>query len=591
MRRLDGSSLTDYEAKRRLRWSQARRIPWDSEAEADALRYLFRRNLWAFFLYAFGAARNPKGKRWIEDDVHRPLADWFQRHADEWLAQRRHPGAPRQQKHLAVLVHREVGKTTMISQAAQLWLHLRDPELSSYSGAESLRLAASILHSIKAVMDGSDPYALFMPLYGSWFGASRTWTGDTVTHAARRNVARKDPSFGTFAVETSILGAHPDAIFYDDPISYERLKSDTHWLEAVNSQVTSLYPVIQADGLVVWVGTRYDDADHFGVAFEQEGIASIEGIASDSLRVTEGGLWHVYFLAGRDGNGQPTTAKVWPEERLLNYQRRDPLRYAAQVMNDPAISELNPITREQLQQCVVPQDRVPWNALRFAITTDTAFWDGFRRSASQKDETVFLIWGYPRDGSGDVYFVEGYGSTLWRAEDFARQLVTAVQRYRRQGRRIFAITDELTVAGKKGAWKLSLQNFFNDVNEPMPVLHELSRGPQHKQGRLVSAASFWVDGHVRVVDRAPGAERLLQQMARIGQYSVNPRIRIDWADAAADAFSPALYQPMRRTGPGVAPWAAGATPIATEGLEMGEFDDEALALKGYFDDAPRPPLR
>lgn len=543
---------------------------WDVQAEAELLKHFAPLDFWTFFQWVFGAQTNPKGARWIDYEVHEPMARWFQKHVDEWFAERA-IGAGRQ-KHIAALVHREVGKTTMLVQAGICWLHLRDPEISTYIGSEKLELASKSLNAIKAVFDGSDPYPLFSKFFGNWSVGSRKWTDKEIIHTARKNISRRDPSIGTFAVETSIVGAHPDAIFYDDPISYERLQSDTNWLATVNSQITSLYPVIQSDGLVVWVGTRYDDADHFGVAFENEGVASVEGLPTDQITIDPKGQWHVYFMAGRDAEQRPTTPKVWPEDRLKRYQRRDPLRYAAQVMNDPTLSDTNPLTREQIRQYAIKKEDVPWSALRYAICCDTAFSDG--EKVHGKDETVFIVHGYPRNGSGDVYIIEGYGSHAWRAEDFANQLVSLVQRYRRMGRSIFAITDEMTHAGKKGAWDMALQSRFADANVPFPrgQLLQFNRRSVQKEQRLVTAASFWVDGHVRYIEDAPGAERIVEQMSKIGQYMVNKKVKIDWADAHADAFQPELYSPMRRPAP-KSPYLEDARGIEMEGLDHGTFND------------------
>lgn len=918
-------------------------FPWDSQAEMDLLRHFCRDNFWAFFLYAFGAGRNPKGDKWIDESVHRPLAEWFEYHVKAWEAERaenqrrienQETPKPMQRK-LAVVIPRELGKTTMITQAGQLWLHLRDPEMSTYTGSERTELSQKILEGVKAVLDGSDPYAMFPKLYGTWSGSARKWTGKEITHAARRNTSRKDPSFGTFAVETSIVGAHPDAWFEDDPISYERLTSDSNWLGAVNSQVVSMVPVVQSDGLIVWPGciavgtpvlmsdgtwkpiqdvvagdhvyttdengvvgsrmvqasldqgfadtvivststgnirctpwhpflsavegrlawvradalkngdlvasvkrcpsnpehewmtedlawlcgfilgdgwigknadyaciarskdealnervvsiledwvpgsrfhqtafgyvrcnsrsaaeafrslgltggakskrvpvwvfrdsethrvaflrgfcqadgsktkrgtdsweievsnselvsdlrllartcgvrvgqerkqrerwikppnsreavfsvtanshfnfstisederyfspgtgtkryrmedaaarrlgdtfrldrvksversdgcqvwdltvegsrsfvcngfvvhnTRYDDSDHFGTAFSEEGVASVSGMTTDSIVVDpENGQWHVYFLAARDKDNQPTAPKVWPEVRLAAYQRRDPLRYASQVMNDPSISEHNPITRDQIQQCKVQAKDVPWTALRYAICCDTAFFTAGQRAS--KDETVFIVHGYPRNGAGDVYVVEVHGSPTWRAEDYGRRLAAKVQQYRKQGRRVFAITDEMS-PGKTEAWKIALRNFFHDANEPMPQFIEYNRnkGPGKVQ-RMVTAATYWVDGHVRWVEGAPGVDRLVEQMAKIGQMMVNPKMKDDYADAHADAFQPELYTPMRRAQQGKPPWERGATAFDTPGLNLDEFDDS----RGEIGREPLQPLR
>lgn len=921
-------------ARRNVRPGRFVKHPWDGLAEIELMRDLCRRDFWTFFLYAFGYGINPLGNRWIEPEIHEPLARWFQKHVEEWESWRK--AGSRKQKKLAVIMHRKGGKTTLITRAGQLWLHLRDPEISTYTGSENTANAGKMLAAIKAVVDGSDHYALWTKLYGNWAGTARTWAGREVVHAARKNTARQDPSLGVFGVETSITGAHPDAIFYDDPVSYERLKSDTDWLATVNSQVSSLIPVLQSDGLLVWPGcievgrpilmsegswkpietvvagetvytidengrtgirrveasidqgtaetvlvttksgtlrctpwhpflvarngdlswvradalkhkdlvvtvkeapsktelpwvtkdlawlcgvimgdgwigknadyacialskdealseriisvledwipdsqfhrtafgyvrcnsraaaqsfrylglvggaktkrvptwvfcdtnenriaflrgfceadghknkrgddswsveisnsdlirdlrllaricgvrvgmerpererwikapssrerilsktsasnfnfatsgcqerpdtdggnrpyrqearaarkigdnfrldrvvsvepagrcqvwdltvegsrsficdgyvvhnTRYDDEDHFGVAFRDDGVASLEGMETDSLRPEEGGEWHVYFMAARDRQGKPTHPKVWSEGGLKSYQHTNAMRYASQVMNDPAISAHNPLTKEQIEQCWIDPKEVPWSALRFAICCDTAFSDG--KKIAGKDETVFIVHGYPRNGSGDVYVIEGHGSHVWRAEDFATRLVACCQRYRGQGRKIFRITDETTRAGKKGVWNMALRNRFADAGEPFPGggLLEFERGDTKKYARLSTASSFWVDGHVRVLKGAPGAERLMEQMAKIGQYAVNPRTKIDWADAHSDAFQPELYQPMRRVDQQRSPWEKGATLIGMDGLNPRDFEDDDL--RRWRNEVPREPL-
>ena len=203
-RTLSGNVYVD--SRKRTRIQHGRDIDtreWDGQAELDLLRDACPKDFWTFFLYAFGAGANPKGKRWIDHTVHEPLARWFEGHVLEWHNARK-KGVGKQ-KHLAVVVHREIGKTTMITEAGQLWLHLLDPELSSYTGSERLELSMKMLGAIKGVMDGSDPYALFSRLYGNWSTEARSWTGKDVIHAAKKNTSRTDPSFGTFAVETSIV--------------------------------------------------------------------------------------------------------------------------------------------------------------------------------------------------------------------------------------------------------------------------------------------------------------------------------------------------------------------------------------------------
>lgn len=551
--------------KRRFRYitvgERQARMAWDQDAELDLLRHYCIQDFWPFFLYGFGAGLNPKNKRWIDEDVHKPIADWFQKHVDEWFEWRQQ-GITRQKK-LALIIHREVGKTTEITQAGQAWLHLKDPELSSYTGSEKLEMAADIIEPIKAVLDGSDPYAMWSTMFGNWGTNARTWKGGKAVHAGRTNTARRDPSLGTFGVETSIVGSHPDAIFYDDPISYDRLKTDIHWIQAVNEQVTSLIPVLQADGLLVWVGTRYSGEDHFGTALDStenggDGVASLAGMPTDSLEIDPQGQWHVYYMAGRDQNqishehpeGKPTTPKVWPESRLRDFKRNNSLRYASQVMNDPSLSETNPITKDQIKQTIIPASEVPWNALSYGILLDLALWDGKQRI--NKDETVFQVVGYTSNGTGIVYYIEGWGSQTWRSDDLGNRLVNVVQRYRGQGRRIKGIGWEVSMSGLKGVWLSQLRNYFNDSNTRPPAMYEFERRGEQKIQRIAARVDLWLNGYVKLVDSAPGLGRLTEQMSRIGEMQMAASSgkklsrKDDWVDVMADWFQPQFYQTMRR---------------------------------------------
>jgi hypothetical protein len=330
--------------------------------------------------------------------------------------------------------------------------------------------------------------------------------------------------------------------------------------------------------------------DHFGVALDsdEEGVASITGMAPESsFEVSPTGIWHVYFLAGRDIAGNPTTPHIWSDEEMKRYQKMRPLRYAAQVLNNPSESETNPITADQIKQCLIPEKDVPWGILSYAITCDTAFATGKRQIG--KDETVFIVHGYPRDGSGIVYVIEGFGDKTWRAEDFAKRLVSTVQRYRRQGKKITAITDERSTS-KHDAWRIALQNYFADANEPMPMFHEFDRWKmQSKRDRIHTASMFWVDGRVKVIDGAPGQKRLCDQMAMIGEIMVKDNMKNDWVDAHADAFEYPLYQPARRMPKGQAPWTRGSTLLEVEGIDRRMFEDDDY--RDWREQNPREPLK
>lgn len=460
------------------------------------------------------------------------------------------------QLNVAIVVPRECAKTTLITQAGQMWCHLQDADLSTYTGSETMSRAAEFLSSNKMVLTGVDPYSRFAWLYGNWgVDGSRRWKTDGIVHSARKNVSRKEHSMGTWGVEQGLTGTHPDMLFFDDPTSYEKMAAHLAWLEIVNNHVTSLIPVVKGDGANIWVGTRYHDGDHFGTAFRLEGVQSIAGMALPDFSTSPNGKWHVYFLQGRHPDGKPSIPHIWSDKRMKEYERKDPLRYAAQIMNDPSSSEFNPLTRAQADQCFIAPNRIPWRRLSYTIHMDTAFKSQDRQARG--DESVIQVWGHSRDGSGNVYYKEGYSSNIWRAEDFCQKIVLILQKLKAEGLRVRMMTDEIEPGGKRGTWEMVVQSFCASAGVICPPMITLLRGGRRKTQRMITAASYWVDAHVFLPSEAPGTEKLIDQMTRIGSSAHD-----DWADCAADVFHVDVYNVMHRLGgeqeaseaPPVNPW-------------------------------------
>lgn len=521
---------------------------WRRSDEYEFWRHECRDSFWAFFLNAWGTLHGPHARDWWVDraEIAYPLASWLDYQAKEWLASRaRHDKTIR---HIAVIVTREFGKTTLM-QAWLLWLHLLDVNLSTYIGGEKEEVAIEVLKGIRAVLTGEDRHAQFTQLYGSWTGDRAVIRRAALTHDRRTTVTRKEPSFGVWGVETGLTGRHPDVCALDDPNTYERAASQQNWYQFVNLHCASLAPVIRGDGLFALFGTPYSEADHIHQSLKRDGLASLTGLPMSDFAPTRDGIWHVFHFPGRDMHQRPTVPNVWSESRMNKFERENPDRYAAQILLRPEISEHNPLTLEQIRDCYVAESDIPFNLLRYTLHFDTAFRAPNRQHSN--DETVYQVWGHWRDGSGDVVFIEGYGSNLWRGEDFYQSVIHLIQRYKRLGRKIVAVTDE-SGWGKAGAPRLIFESFCHGAGLIAPPFYELSRGGKKKlEQRIIPAASLWADGHVKLIRTAPGLDRLVEQMSRIGRSAHD-----DWADCAADVFNPQFYNRQRNLGQQetVPPW-------------------------------------
>ena len=510
-------------------------MTWNHESYRQLQRRICRDSFWQFLLHGYGTMYNPKGKRWLDPSIHKPLADWFESHIKPWIEARKHgKGYP---LHLMVIVPRDVGKTTTITQAGLTWMHLLDPDISTYIGSERTEFAVDMLLPLQNVLTGEDTHARFAWLYGNWYDPKRVWKQHQLVHGARVNLSRKEPSFGIWGVESGITGKHPDVLCLDDPISYEKMAAASTWLQTVNNHVDSLIPVLPSDGCEIFVGTRYHDGDHLGNGMRKEGVLSISGMDIPGLKLDPEGKWHVYFLAGRDNEGVPTIPSVWSEQRLKLYERKNPLRYAAQVLNDPMRSDFNPVTRETIDKYMVDAKDVPKNiAITFHL--DCAF----KTIAQQAkgDLSVFTAMGHARDGSGNVYHLGSWGDDRWTGEKFGNELILKVQYYKAKGKKIIMITDESQIGGKSGTWELLLKSWFHAAGIVMPPLVLLPR-TKKKEQRHIEAANFITDGHVFFVREAVGSDILIDQLLKIGG-SLND----DYIDTFSDCFNDRCYRVMHR---------------------------------------------
>lgn len=528
----------------------------------SALRHYWRlkckTSFWWFFKYAYGYDFNPQGgggnRHWLRPETHLDACLWFERHVLAWLAARRAGrGYPLR---LAVVVPRDWGKTTLFTQAGLLWLHLHDPDISTYIGSETLPKSEKWLSSPLEVLSGADKYSRFAWLYGNGFSLERRWKKDHVVSAFRTNLTRKEPSFSVWGVEQGATGDHPDVGSLDDPTSYEKMRSHSDWLGLVNAHYASLIPVFQGDSFLLMPGTRYADDDHFGTLFEKEGVASISGrtIAEDGkpyigdlpdYDARPNGTWHVYYLSAQEPNTRRLTMPhIWPRWRIDNFDAIDPLRCAAQVRNDPTTSALAPITKEEVDRCIRGRlSDYDWKRMYITIHMDTAFKRPGR--VAKGDETVLQAWGHMRDSTGTIIYWGGWGDNRMNGDQLRDLLYETVKNLRNAGAFIRCITDETETGGKTGVWESLLRTKFVENKQIMPEFIYIQRHTtaDAKYRRMCEAAGFWKRGFVILPSDAPGLVPLTHQMARIGTSK-----RKDWADVAADPFHALVYEALNTLG-------------------------------------------
>lgn len=512
-------------------------MTWNLDAERDFYRHRCLDSFETFFRYAWGYDINPKGggghHDWFQERTHGEACRWFEGHVKEWVADRK--AGRGKAKRLICVVPRDWGKTTLFAQAGQAWMHLYDPELASYVGCETLKRVREVLDGIKAVLDGDDPYSRFAWLYGKQRSPKRRWKVDGVVTAARTNLTRRDDSFGTWVVQGGMVGLHPDAGFFDDPNTYERMDRHADWLDIVWSHMSTLIPVFQQDAFLMLTATRYGEGDHIGKAVSRGGVRSMSGMPMPDCEIDPDGVWDVFYLdAIDDKTGALTMPQIWPADRIKQFERENSVRYWAQVRNRPTQNPHNILSRNIVERLLCSPEVIEPKQLRVTFHLDTAFKNPKRRVRG--DFNVISAVGHQKQ-TGRVIYLGALMEREMDSDTYLKSLIARVQDWRAKGAYVACITDEQDIGGKPGIWAALVETKFREAGVRMPELVILDRDSKRKEDRLVHAAGFWRDQKIMLPRTAENVDILIDQMCKIGMSEYQ-----DLADATADCWNQQVYR-------------------------------------------------
>jgi len=591
-------------------------------------------SLWWFLNLGWGARQylraHPSEPQWLYEPIHRPYANWLQKHLLRWKALSL-LGEPGHYK-IASVIPRGYGKTVSATKCASLWTHLDDPQMTTLIASATTDLSADILQSITSVISGEGNLAReswFVWLYGNWRAGSQTWKPkEYVKHGYRGPDAVSEGSFEMTSSEIGMTGYHHRQHWWDDPIYANKLRDNrTAYMRSVHTAFNASYDALHANGLLALTCTRYLDDDVAGRRMRDEGVATWEGMECPHMHLFDKipfgkGSWHVYFFQTEDElTGEPTHPRLWTRAKIADAKRRDAENFAGQQQNNPGAGEKAPLVESQIPYLYMSYNDFIWDVRepRWAtIHIDTAFkTDDNIRSG---DYNAIVVWlSDPRD-NGVLYLDSNLlrASDEWREEDFNRELVKVCMELRR--RRIFirAITDEVEPGGKRGTYKNRILGILRGAGFQLGEKQfiQLNRHTD-KKGRIRTAAGHWAEGYVRLLlNKDHEGHWIVPTELRTLIYQilkVNATQHDDLADAATDGFIPDLWSPPI-SNPGM-PSVEGTVPMQPGDEDLKWFskklsNDEILALddearemreaseEGYvppvgFDDdwvAPREPV-
>ena len=515
------------------------------------------RSLWHFVKLAWGSEfyfrKHPAQPRWLIEKIHGPYLEWLQGHLLQWQDYCNGGGTDR--TYLACILPRGFGKSVTTTKASMLWVHLRDPDMSTLIATGVSELSEDFFANIKSVLEGTDGDSWFAWLFGNWRKGAQKWTKEGIEHGYRQSKNMSEGSFDITAVNIGMTGYHHRIHCWDDPIIKNKLREDKEaYPRAVHEAVNASYNALQTNGLLMFVLTRYFDNDIAGKHLHDEGVATWSGMECPTVmmfdKVPMGqGIWHVYFMQTEDElTGEPTHPLLWDKKKIVEAKVRDPEDFACNQQNNPGTGERAPILEWQLRDIYMDYKdflyTVPIEAVSLHI--DTAF--KTLKTVRTGDDNAIVPWFHDARRNGIIYLdTDNIGaSNEWREEEFNTELIKRFVHYRRRVIRVKRLTDEIEKAGKAGTYKNRLLSVLGQAGIPFPATNfiQINR-TQNKKARIRQNIGFWAEGYVRILlHKDDHGNWLIPQVVR---KLLNQILKIDIvehediADASVDVFIPGIW--------------------------------------------------
>lgn len=249
-----------------------------------------------------------------------------------------------------VLVPREVGKSTLLTQGYSIQAACRNPDTSIMLANEKEENAARFLRSIKQEFEGNELLrALFPEVIPEQLQAQR-WS---VTEAdVKRGTRRKEPTFFVTGVGGTVTGMHPDEIIVDDMLSVDAMqnaKTGARQITAALNDWTHTLPFLVNKNArphgTTFIGTRWFHGDSYEHLHEYHGngeqpvrynlkVKLPDGTTQSLQAYRQGDL--AVFVRSAIEDGRTIFPEKWDVERLAKMRMADPVMFSCNMMNRPS---------------------------------------------------------------------------------------------------------------------------------------------------------------------------------------------------------------------------------------------------------------
>jgi hypothetical protein len=157
-----------------------------------------------------------------------------------------------------LLCQRGIGKSVAL-QAYITWLVLCDPNIRIILVSSTDLKARSCMRAVKQTLESEKVKDVWGDVVGS------TWTDHELIMAGRTEIYAEPTVMCLGAGSGAITGRHASVIIVDDACDFDSTRSELQRDRLRDWFLTSLLPVVMADGYVIAAGTRYHYMDIYNL--------------------------------------------------------------------------------------------------------------------------------------------------------------------------------------------------------------------------------------------------------------------------------------------------------------------------------------
>ena len=222
-------------------------------------------------------------------------------------------------------------KTTCLCIDASLYILKQNPNARILFLSHKVETARERLYQVKWEIDNNDTFHERAGGVDDWKPDFREdiWSNSSIV-IRQRTKGFKEPSIGTAGLGASKTGSHYNVIFVDDAVTYENVQTG-EGRNQVYEGLRNLIPILEPNGLIVHIFTRWHHDDAYGRILREEAERERRG---EPLR------FHTMVRGAYNDDGSLFFPAVFSHKVLEGIKEdRGPTYFAANYLNKPIADE------------------------------------------------------------------------------------------------------------------------------------------------------------------------------------------------------------------------------------------------------------